>query len=278
MKKLSLLAIVIYLLSATNANASNRLYADNTLEASEGFVWDWSIGTGYFIDKHYLRGVEYQNGFELNINLAINYDKFYFDLDHSQLSGGLTLGYNLVDKYDWSLDLFAISAHDGFNETGTFYEDDLIPELAGIKEREDDFNAGFRLTRKEKSHQVSFELLHDISGAHQGLWANGFISTIHDYRNWEFRAGVGINVYSSDYTNYYFGVDASETIPEFRPEYKPGAAYGLSFEFHSEYPINEDWVFLGGFLSSWYSEEITKSPLVANNLRHKAKVGIRYVF
>ena len=86
MKKLTLLAIAIYLLSATNANASNRLYADNTLEASDGFVWDWSIGAGYFIDKHYLQGVEYQNGFELNINLAINYDKFYFDIDHGSVT------------------------------------------------------------------------------------------------------------------------------------------------------------------------------------------------
>lgn len=278
MNKITISLLILSTLLATPCLASNRLYADNTLEASDGFTWDWSFGAGYYVDKHYLQGVDYQDGFELNINVAINYDKFYFDVDNSQLSGGLTIGYNLVDKYDWSLDLFAINAHEGFDETGTFYDDDLVSELRGVKEREDDFNAGLRLTRKEKTHQLSLEILHDISGAHKSLWASGFISTIQDYRNWEFRVGSGLNIYSSDFTGYYFGVDANETIAGLRPQYNPSAAYSLTFEIHAEYPINEDWVFLGGWLSSWYSKEISNSPLISNSLRHKAKVGIRYVF
>ena len=151
-------------------------------------------------------------------------------------------------------------------------------ELQGIRERESDFNAGFRLTRKQKTHQVSFELLQDISGAHKSLWASGFISTIQDYRNWEFRVGSGLNIYSSEFTGYYFGVDASEAIENARPIYDPSVAYSVTFEFHSEYPINENWVFLGGWLSSWYSKEISDSPLISNSITHRAKVGIRYVF
>ena len=112
MNKLTITLLFIAILVSAPSQASNRLYADNTLEASDGFTWDWSFGAGYYIDKHYLQGVDYQDGLELNINIAINYDKFYFDVDNSQLSGGLTVGYNLVDKYDWSLDLFAINAHE----------------------------------------------------------------------------------------------------------------------------------------------------------------------
>lgn len=277
--KLSHLTLCIFCLIASyNTTASNRLYADNTLEESEGFSWDWNFGAGYFVDKHHLTGVGYHDGLELNINIAVNYDKFYFDVDNSQLSGGLIIGYNLIDKYDWSLDVFAINAHDGIDENGAYYDSKIIPELSGIKERESDFNAGLRLTRKEKSHQLSVEVLHDISGTHQSLWANAFISTIHDYRNWEFRFGTGVNFYTSDFTRYYFGISEQEALAEIRPAYDPSFAYSVMFEFHAEYPLNEDWVFMGGWLSSWFSSEISQSPIIDNSLRHKAKVGVRYVF
>lgn len=278
MRLAQLVGIVILIFSVFQSQASNRLYADNTLEPTEGFAWDWSITGGYYIDKHNVSGIDYVDGLELFVNLALSYNDFYFDVDNSQLTGGLTLGYNLVDRYGWGFDIVAVNMQEGFDEYGTYYnEDDRIAELAGIRPRDPDFNAGLRLSRSFDNTQLSFELLQDISSSHNGIVANGFVSTIRDYRNWEFRLGGGYNIFSSEFTNYYYGINANE-VRENRPYYNPGSSFSVNLEVHAEYPINEHWVFLSGLLATWMSSEIVNSPIVDSNHKMKAKIGVRYVF
>ncbi len=273
-----LILLLSLLLACQQAVASNRFYADNQLEPTDGFAWDWSFGAGYYIDKHYLAGVEYDDGLELDVNIALSYDRFYLDIDNSQLSGGFIIGYNLVDQYNWSLDIISTDIQDGFNEEGPFYNNKKpVDELAGITERKGDFAAGLRLSRRFDDTQISFELLHDISKSHQSYLASGFVSTIVDWQNWEFRFGTGYHIYSSDFTNYYYGVSEQEAT-DVRPIYQPSQSFGLLFEFHSEYPISEDWVFLNGLLVNWYSSEVTDSPIVDDDMQIKAKIGVRYVF
>lgn len=270
---------LLLLLSATFiAQASNRLYADNTLDPSDGFAWDWSLGLSYYGTTEAIAGIKYTDGLEAHVNLTLSYNDFYLDIDHSQLSGGVILGYNLIEKYDWSLDILTTDVAYGFNEFGLYYnQDQVIDELSGIDERHSDFGAGLRLTRSFGPTQISFEVLHDISGAHQGLTATGFVSTIKDWRNWEFRFGGGYQIYSSDYTQYYYGISPHEATQN-RPVYEPSTGYSLLAEFHSEVPINEDWVFLSGLLAKWYSRDITQSPIVEHPLKVEAKIGVRYVF
>ena len=68
---------------STPSLASNRYYADNTLEPTQGFAWDWSAGAGFYIEDSYLVGIEsYDKGVELDLSLAISYDRFYLDFDH----------------------------------------------------------------------------------------------------------------------------------------------------------------------------------------------------
>ena len=271
-----LLLSLVYL---PTADASNRYYADNALEPTEGFAWDWSLGLGYYVADTYLAGVDpYNDGIEFNINLAMSYDKFYFDADNSQLSGNFTIGYSLINKYEWDLDIIGTNVQDGFDQYGTYYnEDSIVEELAGIKARGYDFDVGLRLTRRLNESQFSLEILKDISGSHNGIIVNGFISHIQTYRNWEFRAGMGLNYYSSDFIDYYFGISADEAING-RPIYVGSSGVNVLTEFHAEYPINENWVFLAGWLSTWFSQSINDSPIVSQDYQHKAKVGVRYVF
>lgn len=259
--------------------ASNRYYADNTLEPSSGFAWDWSAGAGYYIEDSYLIGMDsYDDGLEIDLNLAMSYDNFYLDIDQSQLSGGVVVGYSLIDKYSWGLDILGTNVQAGFDETGlAFYNDTVIEELIGINSRHYDFDVGMRLTRRFENAQISFEYLHDITGAHNGWVINSFLSKIVPWRNWEFRAGAGVSAYSSDFINYYFGIDADEATA-LRPVYQTDGGSSLVLEFHGEYPINQHWVFLGGWLSTWFSKEISNSPIVSQGYQHKAKVGVRYVF
>ncbi|TMO46270.1 MULTISPECIES: MipA/OmpV family protein [unclassified Pseudoalteromonas] len=264
---------------AASSHASNRYYADNTLEPSQGFAWDWGIGAGYYIEDSYLVGMDsYNDGFEPDIHLAISYEKFYLDYDQSQLSGGLTMGYSLIDKFEWGLDLVGTNIQSGFDETGlAFYGDDVIDELAGIRNRNYDFDVGLRLSRRFENSQISFEYLQDVSGTHNGWVMNSFYSQIIPWRNWEFRSGVGLSAYSEDFTNYYFGISESEALAN-RPVYRPDTSYSLIFEFHAEYPLNRHWVFLTGWLSTWFSSDIHQSPIISQQYQHKAKVGVRYVF
>ncbi|GAA69547.1 MULTISPECIES: MipA/OmpV family protein [Pseudoalteromonas] len=259
--------------------ASNRYYADNTLEPTQGFAWDWSAGAGFYIEDSYLVGIEsYDKGVELDLSLAVSYDKFYLDFDHNQLSGGLVIGYSLIDKFDWGLDILGTNTQAGFDEKGLgFYNHGVIKELQGIKKRNYDFDVGLRLSRRFENSQFSFEYLHDVSGAHNGWVINSFFSHILPWRNWEFRSGVGLSAYSADFTNYYFGIDSDEAT-SLRPVYSSNASTSIIFEFHAEYPISQDWVFLSGWLTTWFSKEIDDSPIISQGYQHKAKVGLRYVF
>ncbi|ATG57607.1 MULTISPECIES: MipA/OmpV family protein [Pseudoalteromonas] len=277
----TLFSIVLFSLSliATSAQASNRYYADNTLEPTQGFAWDWSAGASYFVEDTYLIGTNaYDTDLELDLSLAVSYDRFYLDFDHNQLSGGLIIGYSIIDKYDWGLDILGTNTQAGFDEKGLgFYNSGVIAELDGIKSRRYDFGVGLRLTRRFENSQISFEYLYDVSGAHNSWVVNTFFSQILPWRNWEFRSGVGVSAYSADFTNYYFGIDQEE-VAENRPFYDAHASTSLIFEFHAEYPISQDWVFLAGFLSTWFSAEIDDSPIISQGYQHKAKVGLRYVF
>lgn len=278
LQKLLLLLICVGLWN-TSSYASNRYYADNTLEPTSGFAWDWSAGAGYYIEDSYLVGMDsYSDGLELDINLAVSYERFYLDIDHSQLSGGIIIGYSIINKYDWDLDILGTNIQAGFDETGLdFYNSGTVPELAGIRSRKYDFDTGLRLTRRFENSQISFEYLHDISNAHNGWVINSFFSHILPWQNWEFRTGVGISAYSADFTNYYFGITADEATAQ-RPVYQTDNSVSVIFEFHAEYPLNQHWVFLGGLLSTWFSDEITNSPIVSQGYQHKAMVGVRYVF
>ncbi len=278
-RSVTLFFTILLSLVSHYALASNRYYADNDLEPTPGFAWDWSIGAGYFISDSYLAGTDpYNDGLELNLNIELSYNRFYLDIDNSQLSGGLTLGYSLIDKYDWGLDIIGSNMQGEIDQYGAQYDGGTPPdELAGIHHREYDFDAGLRLSRRFGDSQVSFELLNDISGAHGGILLNSFFSHIQVWRNWEFRSALGVSTYSSDFINYYYGVSQEEAT-SIRPAYQAKTGYNIQFEFHSEYPLTEDWVLIGGILSTWFSSAISNSPIVSQNYQHKAKVGIRYVF
>lgn len=285
MKKITFIPIfystllIFALLLSAKSEASNRYYADSTLEPSIGFVWDWTLGGSYSVEDTYLVGLSnYNDGLDLDISLAISYNNFYLDFDHSQLSGGLIIGYSLINKYDWDLDLLATNTQAGFDEEGLgFYNNGIISQLKNIKTRKYDFAAGVRLTRKYQNSQISFEYLYDIAGAHNSWVANTFFSHIRPVGNWEIRSGVGLSAYSAGYTNYYFGINTNEVTPT-RPHYKPHASTSIMLELHAEYPINQNWVFLTGWLGTWFSDEITNSPIISQGYQHKAKLGIRYVF
>ncbi|WP_105213014.1 MipA/OmpV family protein [Pseudoalteromonas sp. T1lg22] len=274
----TLLALLFLLISQPSL-ATNRYYSDNRLEPQPGFNWDWSIGAGYYIEDSYLIGLDsYDDGIEPDLNLVISYNNFYLDIDHSQLSGGMVIGYSLVDKFDWGLDIVGTNVQAGFDETGLkIYDRDVVDELAGIDRRHYDFDVGLRLSRRFDDMQLSFELMHDITGTHNSWIFSSFLTRISQYRNWELRTGLGFNHYGGDFTDYYFGIDAHEATAQ-RPIYQAHASQSLVLEFHAEHPLSQNWVFLAGWLSTLFSSEISDSPIISQQYQHKAKVGVRYVF
>ncbi|MBE0367459.1 MipA/OmpV family protein [Pseudoalteromonas sp. MMG013] len=271
--------ISLLMFSACTVSASSRLYSDNTLLPSDGFAWDWTFGASAYIEDPYLIGMPSNNkGFELELTLSLSYDNLFVDIDNSQLSGGFIIGYTLPSINTWQLDIIGTQIQKGFNETGLeLYKLDVLPELAGINARAYDYNAGLRLSKRFSDSLFSIELLNDISNAHNGWILSSFFSHITPWRNWEFRAAVGLNAYSPEFTDYYFGITPNEVTP-FRPSYSANTSFSLVTELHAEYPLNEHWIFLAGWMSTLYSEDIYNSPIIRQYYHHKAKVGVRYVF
>ncbi|MCF6434756.1 MipA/OmpV family protein [Pseudoalteromonas sp. MMG022] len=278
LRTLTKLIIITVVLSST-AYASNRLYSDNTLTPTNGLYLDINMGLGYLLEDSYLIGVNVKDGVELlNVNVFASYGNWYLDADRSQLSGGWIVGYSAIEHSNWDLDVIVTQAQDGFDEKGfNLYNSDEIPQLKGITQRAFDVTGGLRLSRRFGDNQASLELLQDISSTHNGWIVSTFYSKIIPWQNWEFRTGLGINIYSRDFTNYYFGISPKEQRVD-RPVYRPKSAMSVVYEFHAEYPLNENWIFLAGWMTTWFSQQIYRSPIVVQNYQHKAKIGVRYVF
>ncbi|CAM3944917.1 MipA/OmpV family protein [Pseudoalteromonas byunsanensis] len=279
LRTLARLILITVVLSAT-ANASNRLYSDNTLTHSDGLYLDINVGMDYLFENSYLIGANAtRDGVELfNVNVLASYGNWYLDVDRSQLSGGWIVGYSALEHNNWDIDFIVTQAQDGFDEKGfDLYSSDEIPQLQGITKRGFDLTGGLRLSRRFGDNQASLELLQDISNTHNGWIVSAFYSKIIPWQNWEFRTALGINFYSRNFTSYYFGISEQEQKID-RAVYHPNSSMSVVYEFHAEYPLNENWIFLTGWMTTWFSQQIYRSPIVAKNYQHKAKIGVRYVF
>ena len=97
------------------------------------------------------------------------------------------------------------------------------------------------------------------------------------YRNWDIYLNAGLTLYSSQVTDYYVGIDASEAN-EFRPQFTGQAGARIQFELFAQLPISESWTFNAGISQSYYSSNIADSPIVDSQGATQMMAGVLYVF
>lgn len=262
-------------------------------EFKDEFSWNVTLEAGFVFDPTLLDGAK-QDDFgdytAIDIWIDLYYKGFFVQTNRYRSSGnfGATeLGYELHLGEDYEINLISKSYLAGFDSRNVGQiNDEFIPELVGIKQRQFAPSQGVRYMRYLHDSVLWVDVAVDlIAGYHRGWVLDTFYTRTLEYRNLDFSLGAGVTAFSADMTNYYFGVDADEVISELgqdlvpiRPFYEPGFGYRAELEAIIRYPLAQDWLFTAGATLSHYSDSISDSPLVARANVFRFKLSVSYVF
>jgi len=171
-----------------------------------------------------------------------------------------------------------LNLHVTLASAGTGYETGDSPVFAGMAERDASLDLGVSADYKLAGGVLNATLLHDISGAHEGLTADlsyGYDVALGGGISWQPR--VGLTYASEDYSSYYFGVRSNEATAT-RVAYKADASVMPYAGYRLNVPFADSWSFVHEAAYAPLSDEIKNSPLVDKRDTWVASFGIGYSF
>lgn len=199
-------------------------------------------------------------------------------LDARYKEGNFSIDERGINYRLFGTDNTPLNVHATLTSVGKGYETDDSPVFAGMEERDASLDLGISADYTLGASQVKATLVHDISGAHDGLVADVNLS-----HNYELAQGlsvvprVGVAYTSENYTNYYFGVSQSEATAN-RAAYKADGAFNPYVGYSVSMPLTESWSVVHQAAYVWLDDEIDNSSLTDRNSAWFAAVGIGYTF
>lgn len=211
----------------------------------------------------------------MRINAGYRWKKAFVDLYPDSVTP-IVLGYNILGKNNYSIDLVTGPLH------GEFTAEDLsknIEEEPNIEDRKMDYMAGFRFTHYLDKTIVQLEARKDISNTH-----NGDFFLLIAGRSWNFLNGSqhvlgGVAYQSEDLVDYYLSVspeEASENIGV----YDADSAFLARLEYGITYPLTRKWVIRTNGTVYKFDNTIAQSTLMVDtsSVFFSTSVSINYVF
>ena len=180
---------------------------------------------------------------------------------------GPRVGYNLHKSRFLSANLTA-----EFKFAGDAFKDEKF--LEGMENRRDTVMAGFDLSLRGFGRwRIDANALTDVMGRHDGQESTLSIGRGFRGRQWSITPGAGIVWRSSNYNNYYYGVNRDEATDE-----RPGSSIEWFGRIFSRYAFNDSWSFLASVKTELLSDYIKDSPIVDKKFLTSAFLGINYAF
>lgn len=190
----------------------------------------------------------------------------------------LDIGYNILkeDWYTFSIFVNPLSAA-MFSIEGS----DMSHGYRNIDDRKYQTMLGGKIDVKTGIAGIKSSA--SLQGGKEG--AMGSISLYKPYSvNEKIRilSSVSYNLYSEDFTDYYFGITNNEVrksnFDKLTKSYSPDSSSSISLRLASEYIYNSN-ISLSAFLGiEKYSDEISESPIVENEILFVSGVGAKYNF
>jgi len=276
---------LLLLLFSVSSLANEKKPENESTVFNETFSWQAQMGFSLQYSKDMLEGIK-QSDIDDFINISLLLDFYYkgFFIQSNQRRAdtfnlGAEMGYQLLVEDDWELDIISKSYIAGFipadliEQTG-----EENPALDGLKERHFGGGVGIRYSRYFSDGYLSLDIakLNKTDGD-KGWLIDAFYSQLNPYRNWDIYLNAGITLYSSATVDYYVGIDKSE-VSDARYYYQPGPAAKIQFELFAQHPISESWTFNAGFSQSYYTANVTNSPIIDARGATQIMMGVLYVF
>ncbi len=194
-------------------------------------------------------------------------------------SDGLNIGYNFLNKGNWSVDFIALSFQ-GRLET----EDDDREKSLNENERNDAMlerntfynGAGIRATANFDDYIFQYRLVTDIHGGN-GIVSTARIGRSWQIQNWNLHSILSMEYSSSETNSYLYGVTEQEATSRFA-EYDLGSSLKYSGEVGVTYPLSEHTVFTSFVRYTDLPQEIEDSPLMKDGNETLFVTSISYIF
>ncbi|MFD0325370.1 MULTISPECIES: MipA/OmpV family protein [Lysobacter] len=217
---------------------------------------NWSLGVAGAIRTELYAG-------EGNHTRAIPFfgyegERFYFR--------GISAGYHLVKSDSFVLDGFVSGRLDAMDA-----DDFGRRELARrgidrdlLEDRDDSVDAGVSASWRGTAGEIQVEVKADIADVSGGYEADVSYRYPMQAGGWLFTPSVGVSALSKDLANYYYGTLDKE-VARGVVSYRPGSVTIPHIGLTVAKPFAEKWRFIANVSYQVLPDEISDSPLVAEN-------------
>jgi len=188
------------------------------------------------------------------------YKRFYSD--------GNSLGYLLTENNKLNFSLIGAPRFGGYSSGDS-------DALAGMEDRDWSIDGGLRMTWNAELFLLNVTAVTDLLGTHDGQEVKAVFSK--EFLKGGFTPRVGAKWFSSQMTDYYYGVEAPEATAS-RTAYEGDETFNYIAGFSAAYPLGDEWVVIGDFEYEALGSEVQDSPIVDTDDDYTAVVGLAYRF
>ncbi|MCI5124619.1 MAG: MipA/OmpV family protein, partial [Candidatus Electrothrix sp. AR5] len=157
------------------------------------------------------------------------------------------------------------------------YEEGDSNSLIGMKERDGTVEAGLAVQWRLEQAVLSCRVFTDLLNEHGGQEINLRIKKPFRWRMLFVAPYLGVSLHSDSFSNYYYGVDASEAIAG-RPEYELGWTANWQAGLALRVGLTQNIMINTLFGLKLLDQEITDSPIVDQDALFFGMAGIAFGF
>lgn len=188
---------------------------------------------------------------------------------------GMSIGLNLIKDDIFAISLF-VDPYNGFSAKGK----DMKDGYKNIDERKYQAMFGAKIDANTGLNDIR-TMLTLKTGEHGTVGRASIYKTFRINDKLTLIPTIGMSGYSGDYSDYYFGVssgEANRSKYDKLTEYKANEAYSFDAGLIADYKLTDD-IALNSFLGvNKFSDEISESPIVENDVIYMVSIGARYYF
>jgi len=183
---------------------------------------------------------------------------------------GRSLGYHLLKKGQFSLDVIGEWRFDGYDDSDSNF-------LRGMDDRQMTLDGGVELSYFDGWGVMNVSFVSDMLGRHDGQELSLNYGKRLIKGKWTLTPAAGAIWHSHNLADYYYGVRPNEALAQ-RPAYSVGQAWNPTVRLNVMYKINEQWSALGLIRYERLDNEISDSPIVDDDYQIQFMAGLMYQF
>lgn len=225
-----------------------------------------SIGIGYGLSTDIYKGGDNSHVLPM---FDFEYDNFFLK---GATVNGISFGYNLYQDDFYTLSLY-VKPFGGYKIDA----DDMDSGYKSIDDRKYKVMGGAEFTVYTGFYDVEMSASFDygkeggnfVFGVNRPYYVNSKLSII---------PSVNFIYFTSDYVDYYFGVESHELGGKITRTYEGESAYAVGFNLAAAYRFTDSFSLLGFAGVERLSKEIKNSPIVDDNMFYFVGTGLIYTF